>query len=142
MYSTRADLEAVIPPQFITQALDDNGDGVEDVGLFQKIQTAADQQVDAYLSGRFTTPFGTPVPPLVAEASRIFTSESLYARRGYAGEANPYTPRANKLRSQLQAIGDGNGSLGGIPTTSTTPRPPISVISEPSRTHPTHTLNQ
>ena len=141
MYCTRADLEAVIPPQFITQALDDNGDGTEDEGLFDTICDAIDATIDGYLSGRFATPFSAPVPPLVRDAARVFVSESLYQRRGYASDANPYTARANQLRKQLENIGNGNGSLGGVPTTGTTGRPPISIVTEPSRTTPSHTIN-
>lgn len=141
MYSTRADLHAIIPPQFITQALDDNGDGVEDEGLYDEVATAADVAIDGYLSGRYTPPYADPVPALVRESAKVFVAESLYQRRGYAADANPYTARAGHLRKQLEAIGNGNGSLGGIPTTSTPQRPPVSTVTEPSRTTPSHTLN-
>jgi phage gp36-like protein len=140
MYSTRADLEAIIPPQFIVQALDDNGDGTEDDGLFAIIAASADAQIDGYLSGRYATPF-SPVPPLVRECAKVFIAESLYQRRGYNSEANPYTARANQLRKQLESIGNGNGSLGGVSESGSSPRPPISIVTEPSRTTPTFTIN-
>jgi phage gp36-like protein len=142
MYSSRTAIETLIPPQFIVQALDDNGDGSEDTGLFEAIATAADAQVDAYLGGRFATPFPDPAPALVAEAAKVFIAETLYSRRGFAGEANPYTARANKFRSQLEAIGNGDGSLGGVSEAPAAGnRSPISIVTEPSRTTPRQTLN-
>jgi phage gp36-like protein len=141
MYASRSDLEAIIPPHFIVQALDDDADGVEDDGLFQKVSDAADRAVNAYLSGRYTTPFGAPFPDLVAEAAKIFVAESLYARRGYESDRNPYTARANGLRKQLESIGNGNGSLGGIPDHSSGTRPPMAIVTEPSRTTPAQKIN-
>ncbi len=141
MYALRADLEAIIPPHFIVQALDDDADGQEDAGLFEKVADAADRAVNAYLSGRYTTPFGAPYPDLVSEAAKVFIAESLYARRGYESERNPYTARANALRKQLEAIGNGNGSLGGVPADTTATRPPMAIVSEPSRTTPSQKIN-
>lgn len=141
MYATRSDLDAIIPPQFIIQALDDNADGAEDDGLFAKISDAADRAVNAYLSGRYRTPFAAPVPDLVAEAAKIFIAESLYARRGFESDRNPYTSRANGLRKQLENIGNGNGSLGGIPENSSGTRPPMAIVTEPSRTTPARKIN-
>lgn len=140
-YATRSSLEAIIPPHFITQALDDDGDGKEDEGLWDIISAAVDSDINAYLSGRYTTPFPDPAPDLVVSAAKVFTAEALYARRGFESDRNPYTSRANKLRSQLESIGNGEGSLGGVITSPTATRPPIGIVTEPSRTTPTGTLN-
>lgn len=143
-YTTRDALETIIPPQFILQALDDDGDGVEDSGLWEKLSNAADTAVDAYLSGRYATPFSTTIPALVSEAAKTFLAESIYMRRGYESDRNPHTARANKLRTQLENIGNGNGSLGGVSSDASgsgAGRAPVSIVAEAARTIPTSRLN-
>ncbi|MBU4460298.1 MAG: DUF1320 domain-containing protein, partial [Verrucomicrobia bacterium] len=76
-YVTKADLEGLIPPQFITEALDDDGDGVEDAGLWDKVAAQAGEAVDALLGQRFEVPFAAPVPPLVSQAAKIFAASAL-----------------------------------------------------------------
>ena len=40
-YLTKADLDGLIPPQFLLEALDDDQDGQEDAGLWDKIAQQA-----------------------------------------------------------------------------------------------------
>lgn len=110
-YTTREAITASIPPQFLVEALDDDGDGLEDAGLFDEVMAAACGDVDAYLAQRFTVPLTEPAPAIVKTAAEVFTLEKLYLRRGYAGERNPWTERADELRRRLQAIGDGEAAL-------------------------------
>lgn len=105
-YVVKIDVTAKIPPQYLTEALDDDGDGAEDAGLFDQIVTTASNDVDGYLAGLFTTPFSDPAPAQVRAAALIFVCEAIYARRVNAGESNPFKAQGNFWRERLQQIGD------------------------------------
>jgi phage gp36-like protein len=132
-YTTRAALGAIIPPQFVLQALDDDGDGVEDAGLFDQVLANAQQEVDGILGKRYATPFASPIPNLVGNATLIFVGEALYTRRGYGDEArpNPFAERAKDIRKQLVAISNGEGALSPDLDRK---KPSASVITEPAKT--------
>jgi phage gp36-like protein len=137
MYFTRSALETLIPPAFIVEALDDNGDGAEDTGLYDEIAAAAVSACDAYLIRRYTLPIA-PVPPIVAEAAKIFAAEMLYQRRGIHGDQNPFTARANAQRTTLEHLATGAITLGA---TAPTAAAPIAIISESAGTVPASRLN-
>lgn len=132
MYTTQTQLEALIPPKHLREALDDDADGVADAGLLEEIIRAAGTRVDAALGQRYAVPFSDPLPAIVSHAAKVFVLESLYRRRGLADENNPWVAQASALDKQLMAIGKGEAPL--------TPdiikkRPPASVISAPSKIH-------
>ena len=129
-YTSRAAIEAIIPSEFIAEALDDDNDGAEDAGLFDKVLTQAELSVDAYLQGRYTTPISAPIPAVVSEASRTFFCEMLHDRRGHHGESNPFTEKADGLRMLLGKIGSG---MLQLTAESQAAKPPVSVITQPSR---------
>lgn len=136
-YLVRADVEAKIPPTQIVEALDDDNDQVEDVGLWEKIATAIDNDIDGSLSQRYTLPLPTPPAYLRAGACAL-ACEILYQRRGVAADMNPFTSAAGKFRSKLDAIASGKEPLLiGAPQA----KPPISIISEPAGTVPASKLN-
>ncbi len=103
-YVQPAQVTAKIPPSFLNDALDDDGDGTADAGLLDQIIADASQKVNAPLAGIFITPFPDPAPPPVCEAALIFTLEAIYARRP-AGEKNPWTSQANAWRKELVEMG-------------------------------------
>jgi phage gp36-like protein len=80
-YVTRAEVQAKIPPPILIDALDDNGDGSEDAGIFDQLVANAATSVESYLAGLYTVPFTEPAPPKVRAAALIFCLELLYARR-------------------------------------------------------------
>lgn len=130
-YVQQADVSVDIPPSFIVEALDDDGDGVADVGLWDQVAAAASTAVDSRLGQRYATPFLQNVPAIVTEAARIFASEMLYNRRGVPKDKNPFAGPANEMRSKLDLIGEGKEPL--------TPQiqrqaPSASAITERSRT--------
>jgi phage gp36-like protein len=130
-YITIEDLAGEIPDAFLVEALDDNGDGLADAGAFDTIALKASGDVDALLSGRYSVPFTGTIPALVKQAARVFVLEMLYKKRGVADNANPWSTRANQLRSQLAAIANGTGSLDiKIPRA----KPSGTVITERSKT--------
>lgn len=130
MYVELSDLEAEIPPTFLTEALDDDGDGVIDA--WTTVQASACRAVDAALGGRFAVPFPEPYPNVVKEAAVIFAAEKCYTRRGHHDKENPFTARADALRRDLRAIGGGEQPLS---PTIERQKPSVSIITEPARTH-------
>lgn len=131
-YINRTAITATMPEDFLIEALDDDNDGAEDAGLFEAVAAEASGAVDAYLSAKFAVPFEAPLPPLVAEAAKIFFCELLHTRRGNHGEDNPFTERADLHRKMLAKAG-----VGAIPlqVAKKGARPSVSFVTEPARTH-------
>lgn len=134
-YTTRQQIEAKLPPRFLLEALDDDGDGEEDENLFDTLNEMASARVDGYLGQRYSVPFTAPVPGVVTEAALAFLMETLYERRGMIGQANPYAQEAQAMRSRLEKIGTGAQPLRPDLKQS---NPSVTVISEPSRTQSAH----
>lgn len=130
-YTTRAKVEALIPPDILLRALDDNSDGVEDTGLFDTILGVCSTRADDAISQRYPVPRDPP-EPMLQQATLVFVLEAIYLRRGLSGEANPWSGHAKTAQDKLDAIGRGEGSLG--PEAART-KPPVSVISEESKLH-------
>ena len=129
MYIQLSDLQAIIPPSFLTQALDDDGDGVIDA--WTGVQAAAERAVNAALGMRFTVPFTDPIPAIVSEAAFLFAGEACYTRRGVEFDQNPFGKAASTMRATLRQI-----AAGEIPLTPNIERqkPSVSIITEPART--------
>jgi phage gp36-like protein len=136
-YFTRAALETIIPPAFLVEALDDDGDGVEDSGLYDSLAAEAEAAVDEFISRRYSVPI-SPVPAMVANAAKIFAAEMLHQRRGQYGEKNPFSARANAHRTTLEMIATGDITFG--PTTAPA-KSPISIVTEASGTVPASRIN-
>jgi phage gp36-like protein len=131
-YIIMATLVAEVPPQFVLQALDDDGDGVADTGLFDQVVANAQAEVDGLLGQRYAVPFQNPVPAIVVDATTKFVAEKLYSRRGLDGEKNPWSKKAADVRALLKQI-----AKGEVPLTPAASRekPSASAITEASRTH-------
>jgi phage gp36-like protein len=128
-YVELSDLEAVIPSGFLTEALDDDNDGVIDA--WTAVQAAACRAVDAILGKRFAVPFTDPAPATVREAAFLFAAEACYTRRGVEFDKNPFGKSAAAARSDLRAIARGDEPLA--PSVERE-KPSVSIISSPSRT--------
>ena len=111
MYCQESDLAGLIPPDFLLQALDDNGDGVEDVGLFATIEQLAEDAINAYIGLRYSLPLAPPYPDVVVNAARVFTAELLYKRRGVTDDKNPWSAQAAQTRTLLKSISMGQSPL-------------------------------
>ncbi len=131
LYTTLAQVSAKLPAQFVTEALDDDRDGQADAAVWEAVADGAAREVDGFLAMRFSVPFTGDVPAVVSSASLIFVMETLYDRRGFTGEKNPYSERADAQRKTLRDIGDGK-----LPLTPTIVKktPSVSVVTEPART--------
>lgn len=130
MYVELSDLEAVIPAEFLTQALDDNSDGVIDA--WESVQKAACRAVDAKLGVRFTVPFPEPYPAIVSEAAFLFAAEACFNRRGIYSDENPFARQAGDMRRELASIGDGDRALD---PTIQRQKPSVSIVTSPAKTH-------
>jgi phage gp36-like protein len=128
MYVQQSDLTGMLPPDFLTQALDDTGDGSQVAATFAQIATDIGTAIDGYLGVRFALPLAEPYPAVVTNAAKVFLCEQLYLRRGLAGSKNPYATQADGLRAILKSI-----SLGETPLSPEINRqdPSASVVTEP-----------
>jgi len=125
-YVDLADLNGQIPARFLTQALDDDGDGVIDA--WEQVQTIVGEDVDSLLEGRFPVPLTmNPIPRIIRMAARAFACELCYRRRGTADSDNPWKSRADALRKTLQMITAGDVQLSVSPAPPD-PAPAGSVI--------------
>lgn len=131
-YVTRDQLEAVIPPQLIPKALDDDNDGQEDDGVWDGIVVTVTRRINGFLVGRYDLPFPS-VPDLVASAALIFAAEIIYDRNGFSNEQNPWAARAKEELRRLEKIADGTLGLGD----EYDPAHSGGLVSEPSKTHRT-----
>jgi hypothetical protein len=136
-YVVQSDLAADIPPDFLLQALDDDGDGVQDAGLWDLIAQQVSDAIDGQIGVRYLVPLAPNIglypytygfPPIVANAARVLASEKLYGRRAVAGQANPWTSRANLIRGMLDKIAAGSMPLDPADNRKD---PSASVITEP-----------
>ena len=104
MYITRTQVEDKLPPPILLDALDDDGDGVEDPGRFDSLVGTASQEVDGYLAGLFTVPFLDPAPPKVCQAALCLMLYGIYRRRGVADKDNSYYHDVVFWREHLQKV--------------------------------------
>ena len=129
MYLTLTDLSALIPPEFLTQSLDDDADGIIDA--WDAVSTAACDEVDAILGVRYAVPLPAPYPAIAIHSARVLAAEACYLRRGAFGERNPFSVPADAIRKTLRSIAAGTLPLD---PTIKRPAPTVSIITEPSRT--------
>ena len=105
-YTTRILIASKIPSTVLADALDDDGDGLEDAGAFDNVVAAASQEIDGYLAGLFTTPFADPAPVKAQSAAFALVCEAIYQRRNVADDKNPYAKSAAWWREHLQKVGN------------------------------------
>jgi phage gp36-like protein len=107
-YISRDELEARVERELIRQALDDDKDGVEDAGMWDKVYASVEKEIHGALEGRYALPFNAPIPAVVSDAALCLMAHALYIRRGIAGDQNPWTKQAEAIRKKLEAIGKGD----------------------------------
>lgn len=108
MLSDWRDLSGDMSPANIVQALDDDGDGLADAQAWAQVLAAASERV-----AQACPDAGRLHPDAAAYAGRMFCLESLYARRGFAGDENPYAARAADAERRLRALASGDETTGG-----------------------------
>lgn len=130
-YVLMGDMTGLIPADFLTQALDDDSDGVADSVVWDGIVTRVGLEIDGYLGGRYATPFESPLPSFVRSMAPVLAAYELYRRRGKSDEENPFSGDKKRYAKLLEEIGTGKKSLevGSAPASA-----PAVIISEPSKT--------
>jgi phage gp36-like protein len=124
-YVEPTDLVGIIPNTHLTEALDDDQDGVADPCVFDSVAETVSRDIDARLGQRYHTPFKYPYPSVVIYAARILALEALYARRGQKDDKNPYGKQADGQRAKLDAIGAGTQPLQPVNSAPNPARPPL-----------------
>ena len=128
-YILQTQLEALIPPARIVEALDDNGDGEQDPGLWEKVEETVRKAIDDILGQRFAVPFATP-PAAVVSAAIVLAAAQLFRRRGITDDLNPWAKEAKESRARLMRMATGQEPLDA---TLVARNAPISTIEEDSR---------
>jgi phage gp36-like protein len=129
-YISQSDLKGKVPDQLLLQALDDNGDGLEDDGAWDQLVVDVESAINSRLEGNYAIPLADPLPAIVSEAAKILAAEAVYQRRGLSGDQNPWVKQADAMRKRLEEIGSGDKPL----KPDTAPQGPAGVIiTEPSR---------
>jgi len=134
MYITQTKLYAAVPRQLVEQALNDDGVGGEDTGAWADVADAVQSAIDGPLSQRYAVPFAGTLPPLVAQAALVLAAELIYLRRGISGTNNPWTAKADGIRTDLADVAAGKKPLGAQWDRE---KPSISTIEETSKTYAT-----
>ncbi|WP_043586351.1 phage protein Gp36 family protein [Geminisphaera colitermitum] len=131
-YVTLAEMNGLIPAQFLVQALDDNNDGIADSTAWTDVLGAVQREIDGIVGIRYAVPFRNPIPAIITHAAQIFAAEMLYNRRGFSGEErNPWTSQAKQIRARLESVAQGK-----LPLTPDTKRekPSVSIVGEQAKT--------
>jgi phage gp36-like protein len=129
-YVIQSQLKGLIPDDFLVQALDDDQDGIADPGVWDQIVVGVSTEIDGLLAMKYPVPFANPAPAVVQAAALSLALWSLYARRGFDKDKNPWNEQANGVRKRLEAIGSGKMPLTPA---SENAGPPQQAITEPSR---------
>lgn len=130
-YTSLSQVFAKLPEQFVIEALDDDRDGELDEDVWEAVADGASREVDGFLAMKYSVPFTGDLPAVVVTASLYFVMETLYDRRSFTGEKNPYMARAEAERKKLRDIG--NGDLPLMPTI-VKKTPSVSVVAEQAKT--------
>lgn len=106
-YVVRADVEADFDDQHLLRALDDDGDGTEDAGLFAALAASVDAMVSGHAD--MISQLGLPTLPatFLRYCARVFMDALLIRRRGAADEMNPFSSPEKDIRSRLERIESG-----------------------------------
>ena len=110
-YVQREEVDALIPPAVVIKALDDDNDGEEDEGVWDKLATTIQNVIDGYLAPRFSLPLAT-VPKLVKSCALTLANEAIYDRSGFSGEKNPWAGRSKAVHELLKSIMTSDIGLG------------------------------
>ncbi len=100
-YFELTELEALIPAEWLLQALDDENSGTAE--MFEAARSAAEGEINGWIGLRYLLPID-PVPPFIKDAALKLAAELCYARRGQI-EQFPWTNALNVLRGNLTAPG-------------------------------------
>jgi hypothetical protein len=134
-YFAQSDIEPLIPPAWLVEGLDDDGDGSQDA--FTAVQTAVENLVNGMLALRYEVPItvsgNAGLTAFFTALCSHWAAEMIYARRGQQ-EAFPHAATLKALRDRFDAIVSGREPLN---ISTERHESAIAVISEDSRIHST-----
>lgn len=112
-YITQAKFIAELPNEFLTEALDDDRDAVNDADLFDTILESAEEKVNAVLEAKgVALPLSSPYPNPVVNAARMLVLEKFWDRRGKTGDDNPWAAKAEDALKLLKEWAEDPGISG------------------------------
>jgi len=135
-YFAWSDLVNEIPEDFAIQALDEAGTAsvAADVAdAFAALRTAASEDVDSYLEGRYAVPITGTIPLAVKRGAVLIAAKTCYSRRG-AADRFPKPKELEAALRTLEKIRDGKTQLTPARSSS---KPRGAVITGKSRTFTT-----
>lgn len=115
-YFTLTDLEALIPPGWVVEALDDDADGDSDALLFDAVRSAAEAEVNGKIGRRYAVPLtpaeGSSLAQWLQHAASMLAAGICYKRRGAdAWQQCPYQDEIKDIRKDLDKIASGDMPL-------------------------------
>lgn len=122
MYATLTDLQAVLSPAELAQLADDDGDGIADQAVINRVLADAQAEIDGYLGTRHILPL-SETPPLIRRLAVDLGIWNLYTRRDLITEARKL--QVESARKLLQRIAEGTVTLGLPPSQQADPPPSI-----------------
>lgn len=134
MYVALSDLQGKLPADIYADVSTE---------VWARIAADVSGEIDGRLAQRYTVPL-SPVPAIVATAAQVLAAEAVYQQRGFYGDSNPWTARANGIRGTLGQQGGQAGLLdkiaaGDEPLYAAAPQSSrnATAITEPSTTYST-----
>lgn len=115
-YFTLDQLAALIPLSYLTEGLDDSGDGVEDA--FTKVREAAEKRINGMLSARYSiasvisaAAADQGVADFLSDAGTLIAAAMVYGRRGVSADQWPFKGEHSSVMARLRAIAKGDEKL-------------------------------
>jgi len=106
-YILKSELKGLIPDEYLDGALDDDGSGLPDAGVWDGISTAVDTEINGRLKDK-AAEMATAAGALLKAAATALAIYFAYKRRGVANDANPWADDAKRWQDRLDAIGKGD----------------------------------
>lgn len=127
-YCTQSDIEKRLPEQTLIDLTDDAGAGSVDADVIAAAIADADEEIDAYLSMRYSLPFAT-TPAIVLRMSADLAACNLYARRDHIDLPKQWDERCKATRRMLEKLASGSLRLD-VPDPSQSSDDGVSVTSD------------
>lgn len=131
-YFVQSDLTALLPPEWLTEALDDDADGTQDA--FTVLQSYATGEIDAKLGTRYALPLpsSTALDALLKSIGVHLAVEACYERRPSAKMPESLARKVTRAWEDLAALAAGKHPLSpGLEPV----KAPAVIISEDARSH-------
>lgn len=110
-YVNRANIAAEFDPVHLTDALDDNRDGQEDEGLFERLAASVDTRILGFVE-RIRIRQNPPPVTWLRDAGTALMCALLFRRRGAAEEQNPFKKREDDVIDALMRMASGEATTG------------------------------